>query len=296
MLAEFAAENLPPSAWATPVDGVTVYHFNGRLKNDAIAVQLAPGHYEAFFCLKGALTLTQTDNHTRRVAAHGILLVSDVNQIASAQASQNLCGLLVAVNAADAGASLAKLVTLTGIGPLNTKSVGARMRACGGCAVIEGSAWADAAFVNFSALSPEEQRRYALFKAMELLYLLSTHDLVASHTAKESNSGTLTRLVQEIAYYMRQHLDERLTIAGLSSQFGVSPTALKKEFHRLYGKPLHTWLQEQRLEQAAQLLRESSMTVLEIAQEVGYSSTSQFSAAFARHFGHTPGQYRRISV
>ena len=102
--------------------------------------------------------------------------------------------------------------------------------------------------------------------------------------------------MQEVASYMRCHLDERLTIDGLSTRFGVSPTALKKEFRRLYDQPLHAWLQEQRLTQAARLLRESTMTVLEVAQEVGYSSTSQFSAAFVRRFGHTPGQYRRIPV
>ena len=154
--------------------------------------------------------------------------------------------------------------------------------------------WASTTCANLALLTPPEQSRYAVFKALELLYLLSAHDLIAE-TPGNSNSA-LTQIVQEVASYMRCHLDERLTIDGLSTRFGVSPTALKKEFRRLYGQPLHAWLQEQRLTQAARLLRESTMTVLEVAQEVGYSSTSQFSAAFVRRFGHTPGQYRRISV
>lgn len=296
MLAEFAAHAFPPSACVTPMSGVTVWRFDDITTNAHLPLQLAPQHYEAFFCLDGTLTLRRTRQRTELVSTQDILLLSSVGSLQMAQASTGLRGLLVAVDGAGAGASLAALSALTGFGPLNTAAVGRRMQAHEGCAVIAASPWASATCANLALLTPPEQSRYAVFKALELLYLLSTHDLVASHTAKESNGGTLTRLVQEIACYMRQHLDERLTIAELSSQFGVSPTALKKEFHRLYGKPLHAWLQEQRLEQAALLLRENSMTVLEVAQEVGYSSTSQFSAAFARRFGHTPGQYRRISV
>lgn len=294
MLAEFAAHAFPPSACVTPMSGVTVWRFDDITTNAHLPLQLAPHHYEAFFCLGGTLTLRRTRQRTELVSAQDILLLSSVGSLQMAQASTGLRGLLVAVDGAGAGASLAALSALTGFGPLNTAAVGRRMQAHEGCAVIAASPWANATCANLALLTPPEQSRYAVFKALELLYLLSAHDLIAE-TPGNSNSA-LTQIVQEVASYMRCHLDERLTIDELSTRFGVSPTALKKEFRRLYGQPLHAWLQEQRLTQAARLLRESTMTVLAVAQEVGYSSTSQFSAAFVRRFGHTPGQYRRISV
>ena len=294
MLAEFAAHAFPPSACVTPMSGVTVWRFDDITTNAHLPLQLAPHHYEAFFCLGGTLTLRRTRQRTELVSAQDILLLSSVGSLQMAQASTGLRGLLVAVDGACAGASLAALSALTGFGPLNTAAVGRRMQAHEGCAVIAASPWASTTCANLALLTPPEQSRYAVFKALELLYLLSAHNLIAE-TPGNSNSA-LTQIVQEVASYMRCHLDERLTIDELSTRFGVSPTALKKEFRRLYGQPLHAWLQEQRLTQAARLLRESTMTVLEVAQEVGYSSTSQFSAAFVRRFGHTPGQYRRISV
>lgn len=294
MLAEFAAHAFPPSACVTPMSGVTVWRFDDITTNAHLPLQLAPHHYEAFFCLGGTLTLRRTRQRTELVSVQDILLLSSVGSLQMAQASTGLRGLLVAVDGAGAGASLAALSALTGFGPLNTAAVGRRMQAHEGCAVIAASPWANATCANLALLTPPEQSRYAVFKALELLYLLSAHDLIAE-TPGNSNSA-LTQIVQEVASYMRCHLDERLTIDELSTRFGVSPTALKKEFRRLYGQPLHAWLQEQRLTQAARLLRESTMTVLAVAQEVGYSSTSQFSAAFVRRFGHTPGQYRRISV
>ena len=49
------------------------------------------------------------------------------------------------------------------------------------------------------------------------------------------------------------------------------------------------------LKRAADLLRESSLSVLGVAQSVGYSSASQFTASFRRHYGMTPAQYRKMS-
>ena len=47
--------------------------------------------------------------------------------------------------------------------------------------------------------------------------------------------------------------------------------------------------------EAAELLRDSSLSVLGVAQSVGYGSASQFSAAFHRQYGMTPAMYRKMS-
>ena len=47
------------------------------------------------------------------------------------------------------------------------------------------------------------------------------------------------------------------------------------------------------LEKAAALLRETDMSVAEIAGQVGYESQSKFTAAFKEQFGLLPTAYRR---
>ena len=49
------------------------------------------------------------------------------------------------------------------------------------------------------------------------------------------------------------------------------------------------------MERAAELLRDSSLSVLGVAQSVGYSSASQFSAVFRRQYGMSPTVYRQMS-
>ena len=46
---------------------------------------------------------------------------------------------------------------------------------------------------------------------------------------------------------------------------------------------------------AAELLQSSALSVLGVAQSVGYASASQFTAAFRRQYGLTPSQYRKKS-
>ena len=48
-----------------------------------------------------------------------------------------------------------------------------------------------------------------------------------------------------------------------------------------------------RMEIAQQLLRCGGLSVAEIAERIGYGSTSAFSVAFTRHVGQPPSHYAR---
>lgn len=294
MLAEYL-QHAPGAVWHTLADGVAMCGFQGdATASRALQVVLVPLHFEVLFCQQGQVALTHQNGQRLNLGAREILLVSDTSSLATACVSGNLGGVLMAVDAANAHDSLRMLCALIGGAPLDTAAVGHYMRKREGVALIKSRQWSDALFTSLDALASEEQGRYCLWKTLELLYLLSTCGLDSESPA--SAASVMTPLIAEVAAYMRSHLSEHLTIDALSSRFNVSPTALKKAFRRCYGQPIHSWLQEQRMKQAAQLLRDTSMTVLEVAQEVGYSSTSQFSSAFVRHYGTTPGQYRRLSV
>ena len=80
---------------------------------------------------------------------------------------------------------------------------------------------------------------------------------------------------------------------SLSRRSCLSATTFKEGFRRRYGLPVHTWLRQRRMERAAELLRNSSLSVLGVAQSVGYGSASQFTAAFRRQYGVTPARFRK---
>ena len=108
-----------------------------------------------------------------------------------------------------------------------------------------------------------------------------------------SRDHYLTDTVRQVQEYMVSHLSDPLTIDQLSARFRISPTALKDIFRQTYGRPIHQYLLEKRVQHAAELLHRSSLSIVDIAAAVGYNSASQFGVAFKRRYQLTPSQYRR---
>lgn len=83
------------------------------------------------------------------------------------------------------------------------------------------------------------------------------------------------------------------TLHELGRRFGLNRNKLCSGFTRLYGQSIFDFCQQLRMEKARRMLADCSMSVLEVAVSAGYNSTSAFSAAFHRRFGHAPSEMRR---
>lgn len=252
----------------------------------SLPLRLEPLHFEALFCQAGAVTLTRRDGSALTAGPGQVLLLTDVSSITGASAEVPLSGVLVAVDARNAKESLQTICHLLGGLTLDTNRVRQWMASRGGCAVEGPTPWSRAAFAQLERLPQKERARWCVWKSVELLYLLC-----APQEPVAGQAGNL----EEVARYMEEHLDEPLSIPQLSRRAFLSPTAFKAAFRQRYGLAVHAWLRQRRMERAAQLLRGSSLTVLEVAQSVGYSSGSQFSTAFRERYGTSPGKFRKMS-
>ena len=252
----------------------------------SLPLQLESLHFEALFCQAGAVTLTRRDGSALTAGPGQVLLLTDVSSITGASADACLEGVLVAVDARNAKESLQTICYLLGGLTLDTNRVRQWMASRGGCAVEGPTPWSRAAFAQLERLPQKERARWCVWKSVELLYLLC-----APQEPVAAQAGNL----EEVARYMEEHLDEPLSIPQLSRRAFLSPTAFKAAFRQRFGLAVHAWLRQRRMERAAQLLRGSSLTVLEVAQSVGYSSGSQFSTAFRQRYGTSPGKFRKMS-
>ena len=279
------------------MEGVRVCSFDCTLPDPPAVPPLAALHFELLFCLSGSLRLERRDGRTLCLREGEILLVSDASAIHRLTFPDGrLGGELVLVDAAAARQSLARLCMLLGGLRLDTAQVRALMQAHGGSAVLRDAAWADAVFAALRTFPPEDRARYSVLKAAELLYLLcSDSSLLRAPSAVPYHDRYQLETAQQVQEYMVAHLAEPMTIAQLAARFHISPTALKDCFRQLYGRPLHQYLLECRIQRAAALLREGHLPVTEVAAAVGYMSASQFGVAFKRRFHLTPSQFRRLS-
>jgi len=86
------------------------------------------------------------------------------------------------------------------------------------------------------------------------------------------------------------------TVALLAAQVGMSRSPFAARFAALVGQSPMSYLKRWRLQLAAQLLRDTTISLSNIAERVGYESAAAFSRIFKREFGPAPAQYRRKGV
>lgn len=92
---------------------------------------------------------------------------------------------------------------------------------------------------------------------------------------------------------MHAHVERLWTVEQLAKVAALSRSAFFERFTRSVGVAPMEYLLAWRMEIAKDLLRRHDMAIAEIAERVGYGSTSTFSVAFSRHVGQSPSQYAR---
>lgn len=83
-----------------------------------------------------------------------------------------------------------------------------------------------------------------------------------------------------------------ILIEQLAADLQISPTHLKNSFRLVYGDSIYSYIRTQKMLLAAQALRGSSRTVLDIAGDFGYDNGSKFARAFQHVLGVTPREFR----
>ena len=118
----------------------------------------------------------------------------------------------------------------------------------------------------------------------------STIDLTPS---KVTITTTDEKLIEKAMKYVEDNISRTdLSVEELSREAGMSRVHLYKRLLQLTGKTPIEFIRVIRLKRAAQLLRESKMTVSEIAFEVGFSQPKYFSRYFKEEFGILPSVYQ----
>lgn len=91
----------------------------------------------------------------------------------------------------------------------------------------------------------------------------------------------------------REHMARGLTVAELAGRANLSVATLERRIRVNFGTTPRSFLAEIRLNEAGRLLKESNLTIAEVANRSGYESPASFTRAFRRRQGVAPGEFRR---
>ncbi|WP_336774604.1 response regulator [Paenibacillus sp. MMO-58] len=126
---------------------------------------------------------------------------------------------------------------------------------------------------------------YALRFCKELLKAAAERDLDRHQSVAEQ----IMKLIAE-----RYHLP--LTVEDIAKEVYLSPNYVRTIFKEKTGETILDYLTRIRMNHAAELLKDRSLKVRDIAHRVSYENVSYFCSVFQKHKGSTPNEYRKLQL
>lgn len=109
---------------------------------------------------------------------------------------------------------------------------------------------------------------------------------------ENKDSGQLSGKIKK--YVMENYMDSNMNISMIADAIGMTPRYMSKIFWEQTGESLLSYINNVRIEQAKILLKTTSRTVDEIAEETGFGNSRTFRRNFQKALGITASNYRNL--
>ncbi|MDF0516930.1 AraC family transcriptional regulator [Bradyrhizobium yuanmingense] len=114
------------------------------------------------------------------------------------------------------------------------------------------------------------------------------HEGQAGRAVRSLQKWRLKRVMQ----YIDDNLAAKVTLQNLAVVAGLSRMHFAAQFRAAVGLRPHEYLLKRRIERAQELLRQTDVSLVDIALTVGFQTQAHFTTVFKRFVGDTPYQWR----
>ncbi|MEW6304294.1 MAG: AraC family transcriptional regulator [Verrucomicrobiota bacterium] len=127
-------------------------------------------------------------------------------------------------------------------------------------------------------------------------FLLLALYLSRLYTRQTRGQATPLMRMAKVVSHIQQHYGDDLRIAGLARLAHLSVSQFQRTFKRIYGATPVRFINQVRVHEACEMLKDPNRSITEIAFAAGYASSSFFSTQFKSFMGQSPLDYRRAKL
>lgn len=131
---------------------------------------------------------------------------------------------------------------------------------------------------------------YSSFETLEMFLRIFKNQIKNCTHNTESNSDIY---IEAAINYIKTNVSSSMTVTDLTDVLGISQPYLYRIFKEKFGKSPKQYMNDYRIEQAKLLLRDSMITVTQVANSVGFQDVLSFSKFFSSKAGISPQNYRK---
>ena len=118
------------------------------------------------------------------------------------------------------------------------------------------------------------------------------HFLTQDANHKLSTSISVSN-VQAALDYIHENYCEKITIKDIAAFCGYSETNFCNNFKKITGRTFHYTLNHYRIQMACSLLRDTNLSIEEVASSTGFDETKSFCRTFKSITGVSPSTYKK---
>ncbi|GAB3807432.1 helix-turn-helix domain-containing protein [Virgibacillus kimchii] len=123
--------------------------------------------------------------------------------------------------------------------------------------------------------------------------ITSLNEVSLFHADQSSTETKQDENIHNMIQYIHEHYNEELTLERLANLMHLDQSYVSRSFKEVVGMTFIEYLQYYRIEQAKKKLQSTSLSITEIAENVGYSNLTYFSRVFKKTTGYIPSQYKK---
>ncbi len=112
-------------------------------------------------------------------------------------------------------------------------------------------------------------------------------------TIRQERSAPNTPLIEKVKQHVSQDLADGVSLQSVADRFGMNASYFSRWFKFETGQNFVAFLKECRIEKARSLLLQSSHSLQEISERVGYADIKHFCRVFKEYTGYSPSEYKR---
>ena len=130
-------------------------------------------------------------------------------------------------------------------------------------------------------------------KAREDIKQRFTHPLLPQETQVQTFNSTDENFLLKLNNIIIENIgNAKLGLPFICQEIGMSRTSLYNKLKAITGIGLNDYINKIRIEKAILLIQSGGLSVAEIAEQVGFTTSRYFSTVFKQHTGQTPTQYK----
>lgn len=125
---------------------------------------------------------------------------------------------------------------------------------------------------------------------------LQRHQEIQQFTVAETSIFPDCPKLAAVFQFIDQHYQQPIHLSDVAEAAGYSPAYLTNLSQNHTGRTIKKWITERRMVQAQQLLKETSQSIKQVAEESGYGDAGYFTRQFRKLYGTTPNLWRKAAA